>query len=376
MHLNPQKTGVVTTPGPITSAARAAFHDTGLPVVETVRDLGVDVCWGRRRQQTRQQRTRKTSLQSLRVQRLPCGPGFRAHVAAALLVSASTYGTEVDGLAPSVGRGLRRAAQKALHAGPRGRRAAEADFAFAGPSWRIDPVEASTVAAITAWARLAPCCSVGPEAVALAWDAAAGKSQIQGPVTATQTALRRLGWHASSPFHWTDRAGRRVRLEDPDELLQRAHNDFRLGEWKAVSTRRGDFTGTDGGVDEHITGHLVRDWIKRGKNKLAGGLQCILAGGSWPQERRARAGFVEDPLCPHCGQEPETTLHRWWTCPAWDKDRVKHGVMDLARAGARARFEPRCLWQNGVVPAALSHVPPPAGRCKKKTMLLSPPCLS
>ena len=37
--------------------------------------------------------------------------------------------------------------------------------------------------------------------------------------------------------------------------------------------------------------------------------------GDWPMQRRLDAGLpCSDALCPRCGEEPETMLHRDWTC--------------------------------------------------------------
>jgi hypothetical protein len=46
MQLNLLKTGVVASSAAGLAAARAAFAGSGAPVVPSVRDLGVDVCWG------------------------------------------------------------------------------------------------------------------------------------------------------------------------------------------------------------------------------------------------------------------------------------------------------------------------------------------
>ena len=73
MRLNLTKTGVVASSAAGLAAARAAFADAGVPVVPSVRDLGVDVCWGRRRQGTRRQRLGRAKQQADRVSKLPSG---------------------------------------------------------------------------------------------------------------------------------------------------------------------------------------------------------------------------------------------------------------------------------------------------------------
>jgi hypothetical protein len=78
MQLNLTKTGVVASSASGLAEAKAAFAGSGAPVVPSIRDLGVDVCWGRRRQQTRRQRVAKAKQQSYRAGRLPAGAAFRS----------------------------------------------------------------------------------------------------------------------------------------------------------------------------------------------------------------------------------------------------------------------------------------------------------
>ena len=62
--------------------------------------------------------------------------------------------------------------------------------------------------------------------------------------------------------------------------------------------------------------------------------------------------MVEHATCLRCGEEDETALHRWWKCPALAVARRQAQVDDLAREGLARDFQPRCLWQNGIVPSA------------------------
>ena len=111
MRLNRRKTATVASTRAATVAAREAFEVDGIDTVDSVRDLGVDVSWDRRRQRTRGERRERAAQQAERLQRLPCGPVFRTRAAAALLVSAGTYGAAVDGLVPTSARAMRRGAK-------------------------------------------------------------------------------------------------------------------------------------------------------------------------------------------------------------------------------------------------------------------------
>ena len=54
MQLNLAKSGVVASLAAGQGAARAAFEGSGAPVLPSVKGLGVNVCWGKRRQRARQ----------------------------------------------------------------------------------------------------------------------------------------------------------------------------------------------------------------------------------------------------------------------------------------------------------------------------------
>ena len=172
--------------------------------------------------------------------------------------------------------------------------------------------------------------------------------------------MRRLGWSAHGAFDWSDALGDPIPMQDFGRIRDLIHRDFRKKEWKAIAARREDFDGCAHGVDEETTGLEVRSLLRRGCDKLAAGLLCVLAGGTWPQARRFRAGFVTDPVCPRCGAQEETVVHRWWLCPALDASRRKYGVADLAHQGERCGFQPACFWNLGVVPSHTAKVAPSA----------------
>ena len=110
---------------------------------------------------------------------------------------------------------------------------------------------------------------------------------------------------------------------------------------------RAGVAGIQGGVDERIS--------FRGVGKALGvyggdvGLRiAILAGATWPQERRAEA-YGEDPNCDVC-HIGEDAMHRWYICPRWEHLRDKT-EFDLRAEGRAANWEPRCLWECGILPA-------------------------
>ena len=133
--------------------------------------------------------------------------------------------------------------------------------------------------------------------------------------------------------------------------------------WEALDARRPDFRGAGNGVDEEATFRLAASQRARGRSATFGRLACILSGGTWTADRRARAGYSGDDHCPYGCGVPETPLHRWWQCPRWNAHRIQDGI-DLSSAFAAAGGQPRCLWECGILPkpqAAALPSPPPEG---------------
>ena len=82
-------------------------------------------------------------------------------------------------------------------------------------------------------------------------------------------------------------------------------------------------------------------------------------GACWPAEPGRRPGWRLRAWRSRRsvrGIEPETALHRWWRCPALDLARHQAQVGDLALRGAKCGYQPRCLWQNGILPTAATAV--------------------
>ena len=122
------------------------------------------------------------------------------------------------------------------------------------------------------------------------------------------------------------------------ELELVAHRDFRVGQWGRAAARRSDMKDAAQGIDEAVSGALVRKFTRQGNKNMVGALRCVLVGGTWPRLRRARAGLCSDGTCAKCGEADEFDLHRWWICPGRKSDRTAAGVEDLAAAGAAAGF--------------------------------------
>ena len=270
MKLNLTKTGVVASSAAGLTAARAAFAGTGAPVVPSVWDLGVDVCWGRRRQGARRQRVGRARQQADRVSRLPTGPSFRSQVAAGLVVAGAAWVSSVDGPTVSAGRELRSMVHRALTRGVGSRRAVEVDLAFHGPSRRLDPAEAAVTTTLASWAKWVPGW-VGPaDRLGASWAA-----------------------EARAPLEWYTADGQAAPVDDPVALGAAVHADFRKREWAAAAARRADLRGAERGVDEALSGEPGRRLLRRGRARQVGRLRYAMAGGTWPQARLEAAGLAE-----------------------------------------------------------------------------------
>ena len=89
-------------------------------------------------------------------------------------------------------------------------------------------------------------------------------------------------------------------------------------------------------------------------SRLAGILQVAAQGGVWTGERRLKEGRTVDEMCSSCGgSEPETLLHKFWTCPALkgmeeneSMKKTRHLVGDAIR-GVSAH---EGFWRRGLTP--------------------------
>ena len=141
----------------------------------------------------------------------------------------------------------------------------------------------------------------------------------------------------------------------------RSHLDqaLALSRWEGLATRIQEFAGVEDGIDEEASFRGPRKALVARKNTTFGKYACILSGGTWTRDRHSRAGFDIDPCCPLCQDTRETPLHRWWACPRWDVLRSPEGKK-LAVIGEATDWQPKCLWECGLMPAPSPDDCPPA----------------
>ena len=84
------------------------------------------------------------------------------------------------------------------------------------------------------------------------------------------------------------------------------------------------------------------------------------AGAPAAELEEEAAAAREEALCPHCRAAPETVIHRWWDCAAFEENRRLVGVQELAKQGRKNGFQPACFWQNGLLPMPATTTTPSA----------------
>ena len=182
------------------------------------------------------------------------------------------------------------------------------------------------------------------------------------PVSPLVHKVRELGWEPKSPTEWV--TGEGVAVDAHNLELTTLHVRPKLGSlrWERLAGRRPDFQRAERGVavDEAATFQGPRATLG-GKDQTAfGRYACILSGDTWTATRRMAAGYGGNGCCQICPSVLESPLHKWWQCPRWGRIRKVDG-RDLEAEACRANFEPRCLWECGVLPAPEpGDVPVPA----------------
>ena len=140
---------------------------------------------------------------------------------------------------------------------------------------------------------------------------------VKGPMGALILALSGIGWNPKGPAVWDDPrnntwmcTGNSMDLEDINNAMQ---EDIMKGLWGKASKHRNG-TGMEDGAELSGARRHLNSLTKRARYKEAGCLQSIVCGTIWTRERKSQAGFDVNIICPRCGQEPESEVHRFWAC--------------------------------------------------------------
>jgi hypothetical protein len=122
--------------------------------------------------------------------------------------------------------------------------------------------------------------------------------------------------------------------------------------------------GIQNGVDVENTLRTIR--AVKDKSiaacKFKATLETVMSAGSWSASRINKIDSSFSPVCPRCDHPVEDDLHTFWLCPCnanIDEISVKCTQKLVSKASADAAELP-CLWLRGILPSALTQLPPEA----------------
>ena len=219
-----------------------------------------------------------------------------------------------------------------------------------------------------------------PELQLLQCDAVRAQwNNVLGPLTATMAVLYDQGWNLENPTKWVDPSGQGWHPDfnaDKAPFIQLVGSFAVKKVWQRASLGW-NAKGVENGVDwtatlalyKHIaTAHASydnEDYQFAQESSMEGQSECwpptsaawlelLMTGGYWPQQRVADIHSHATPMCPRCGQHPETALHLLWECSAnqdIDDQRVTdtQALVHQSRNGA-AQYP--CLWLRGLLPSS------------------------
>ena len=95
----------------------------------------------------------------------------------------------------------------------------------------------------------------------------------------------------------------------------------------------------------------LHNWRAAGTKQEAAAPEAAATTTTWTSHRTFTTDDTVDPLCPRCGKEPETDLHRIWTreCNKGHPD-YENSQHLLRQAISGVEHSP-VLWLRGLVPA-------------------------
>ena len=197
------------------SSARAVLRQVagafGAQVAIHIKDLGVDdTLAATRRIPAQRKRVGDAEASAARVARLPHGWKGRARLTASLSGNHSKWGVDITGLPGHAAGRLRSAYLRAVSGGKAARRAPENTLALVAPRGFLDPALGLTRQVILSWAKRVAMDHSLVEWVAQAWtrevEQPSPPGKPRGPIAPIVTQLRKLGWEATEPALWRQRA--------------------------------------------------------------------------------------------------------------------------------------------------------------------------
>ena len=177
--------------------------------------------------------------------------------------------------------------------------------------------------------------------------------------------LKDVAWEPKAPDHWTSPDGRDWELGDEPG----GQRIFYAAFIKSIQEQK--WTQA---AKHHLGQGLVRipdltvprKFLKRlrnqGKYAEAGMALTIMSGGLWTNVRSYDEGYVCSRLCPACGLELDTEMHRGWGgCTGHGIPQLPEVLASsyLVKFAMEASDDDHTLWLRGLPPLQVDAVPPP-----------------
>ncbi|CAE8724944.1 unnamed protein product, partial [Polarella glacialis] len=205
-------------------------------------------------------------------------------------------------------------------------RCLEIVFTFLAPGRQLDPMWALAHHAFMVAQRMLQRRPELRDMFAAVWRAReTERSRLPGPVGKLVAAAKLMGlsWGSAFELRKGDGDTMDVLLSSRGELGHFLREGMRRVCWHRAAERRADMAGLEGVVGVDATVSLLRtrscEYVHQGI------LRNILAGSVAFGHPLFKAGILQDDRCLFCSAGcPETALHMFWECPAWQSERDKH----------------------------------------------------
>ena len=177
--------------------------------------------------------------------------------------------------------------------------------------------------------------------------------KVRGLLSNVICILLRAGWSPSAFNRWEDRDGDVWILNgsiSPDKCSSAVIKSM-LSVELVRANEHCDGKGIANGVDFNATLSLVRN--SSSNYPFMCTLQSILSACMWPAERVAKCASSLSPICPRCGQDVESSLHCFWTCPAnaHIEDCTVADTQSLVQTAVACSTDEPCMWLRGILPS-------------------------
>ena len=195
--------------------------------------------------------------------------------------------------------------------------------------------------------------------------------RVAGPLAATIKTLRDIGWDPCAPNLWRQCDGTVHRLADESghdgqsgKILDAVRDQLEANAWRKASEHYNG-GGGERGIDFTRLHAKIRALRKEGSLQLIGLLQHVAAGATWPRARRAECKLpLDDTICPRCNAQVEDEYHRAWECPKNCSQHPDFGPAFRASASLKPRAameRDMCpiFWLRGLVPKSWTTLPAP-----------------